>query len=89
VALEAQAAGVPVVASDLPVLREFLTPGEDCLMAPPGDPPALVAALVRAAGDDALRRRLVAAGRVTAGRFGWDAAAAAHEAVYGRVRVAA
>src|SRR5690606_10745331 len=37
VVLEAQAAGLPVVTSDLPVLREFLAHGRDCLMVPVGD----------------------------------------------------
>ncbi len=89
VALEAMAAGLPVVASDLPVLREFLTPGEDCLMVPAGDAAALAAALATAAGDAPLRRRLAAAGPATAARFTWAAAAAAHEEVYGRLSVAA
>ncbi len=88
VVLEAQAAGLPVVASDLPVLREFLSPGRDCLMVPGRDPEALAEALV-AAADPGLGGRLAAAGRRTAARFTWAAAAAAHEAVYGRLRVAA
>jgi glycosyltransferase-like protein len=88
VVLEAQAAGLPAVVSDLPVLREFLTPGEDCLMVPAGDAAALAGALVAAAsGPD--RARLAAAGRATAGRFTWEAAAAAHEAVYEALRVPA
>jgi len=36
-----------------------------------------------------VRERLVAAGRETARRFTWEAAAAAHEAVYGALRVPA
>jgi glycosyltransferase-like protein len=88
VVLEAQAAGLPAVVSDLPVLREFLTPGGDCLMVPAGDADALAGALVAAAsGPD--RARLAAAGRATAGRFTWEAAAAAHEAVYEALRVPA
>jgi glycosyltransferase-like protein len=89
VVLEAQAVGLPVVASDLPVLREFLSPGRDCLMVPPGDPEPLAEALVAAATDGPARDRLASAGRRTAARFTWEAAAAAHEAVYGRLRVAA
>jgi glycosyltransferase-like protein len=85
VVLEAQAAGVPAVTSDLPVLREFLADGRDCRMAPVGDPAALAAALVEVMGDAALRARLVAGGRATAAGFTWDAAAAAHERVYERV----
>jgi glycosyltransferase-like protein len=89
VVLEAQAAGLPAVVSDLPVLREFLSPGRDCLMVPPGDPGPLAEALAAAATDAPTRARLIAAGRRTAARFTWQAAAAAHEAVYGRLRVAA
>ena len=89
VVLEAQAAGLPVVASDLPVLREFLAPGDDCLMVPAGDPAALAGALVAAAAAGPVRERLVAAGRETAQRFTWEAAAVAHEAVYGALRVPA
>lgn len=89
VVLEAQAAGVPVVASDLPVLREFLADGRDCRMVPVGDPAALRDALAAAMGDDALRARIVGGGRVTAARFTWQAAAAAHEEVYGRLGVPA
>jgi glycosyltransferase-like protein len=89
VALEAMAAGLPAVVSDLPVLREFLADGRDCRMVPPGDAPALARALVEVMGDAELRGRLVDGGRLTAARFSWAAAAAAHEEVYGRLRVAA
>ncbi len=87
VVLEAQAAGVPCVVSDLPVLREFLADGRDCLMAPVGDPEALGVALVRAMHDAPLRDRIAAGGRETAARFTWDAAAAAHEALYDEILV--
>lgn len=89
VVLEALAAGLPAVVSDLPVLREHLVPGRDCLMVPVGDDAALAGALRRALGDPALRARLAAAGRRTAEGLTWDAAAAAHERVYGGVGVAA
>jgi glycosyltransferase involved in cell wall biosynthesis len=54
-----------------------------------GDADALAAALGAAMRDDGLRARIVAGGRDTAARFTWQAAAAAHEEVYGRLRVAA
>lgn len=82
VVLEAGAAGLPCVVSDLPVLREFLEDGRDCRMAPVGDASALAAALVEVMRDAPLRARLAQGGRATAARFTWDRAAAAHEAVY-------
>jgi glycosyltransferase-like protein len=82
--LEALAAGLPAVVSDLDVFRTFLADGESALMAPVGDERALAAALVRAAESPALAARLRAGGREVAARHGWDRAATAHEAVYGR-----
>jgi glycosyltransferase-like protein len=82
--LEALAAGLPAVVSDLDVFRTFLADGESALMAPVGDDRALAAALVRAADSAELSARLRAGGREVAARHGWDRAAAAHEAAYGR-----
>jgi glycosyltransferase-like protein len=82
--LEALAAGLPVVVSDLDVFRTYLADGESALMAPVGDDRALAAALVRAAASPELAARLRDGGRAVAARHGWDAAAAAHEAAYER-----
>lgn len=59
VALEAMAAGVPIVASRVGGLAEMLTDGETALLVPPDDPAALAAALSRLRDDLALRRHLV------------------------------
>jgi glycosyltransferase-like protein len=85
VVLEALAAGTPAVVSDLPVFREHLRDGRDCLMTPVGDSGPLAEALVRAVRDPGLRARLAEGGRETAARFTWAAAAARHEEVYERV----
>jgi glycosyltransferase-like protein len=80
--LEAMSSGLPVVTSDIPVFREYLTGGADALMVPPGDEPALAAAMRSLVEDDGLRDRLGAAGRRVASRFTWEASASRHRAVY-------
>jgi glycosyltransferase-like protein len=72
-AMEALAAGVPVVVRDLPVLREVFS-GAVRFAA---DVPALAAALL-APPDPTLR----SAGEALSRRHSWDAAAAAHVALY-------
>lgn len=64
-AVEAQAAGVPVVFSDLPGVREAVTDGVGGLAVAPGDPAALAAAICRLLADEPLRRRLGEGGRRT------------------------
>ena len=81
-ALEALAAELPVVASDLDVFRTFLADGRDALLVPTGDAVALGAALGRLAADPALRAHLAAGGREVVATHGWDAAGAAHEEAY-------
>jgi phosphatidylinositol alpha-mannosyltransferase len=63
VLLEAMAAGRPVVCSDIPGYREVVQPERQGPLVPPGDQPALAAALYRLLTDPALRARLGAAGR--------------------------
>ena len=82
VALEALAAGLPVVASEIDVFLTFLVHGESALLSPPGDGSALGRSLARLAKDPRLCERLVAAGRHVVDAYGWDIAAAAHENAY-------
>jgi glycosyltransferase-like protein len=81
-ALEALAAELPVVASDLDVFRGFMTQGESALLTPTGDAGALARALAAVAVDGELRARLRAGGRDVAREYTWDAAAATHERAY-------
>jgi glycosyltransferase involved in cell wall biosynthesis len=78
-------AGLPVVASDLPVFREYLEPGRDALLVPGSDPAALAGALAAVLDHQDLAGRLRAAGRAVAARYTWDAAAAEHMAIYATV----
>ncbi|HJR98623.1 MAG TPA: glycosyltransferase family 4 protein [Actinomycetota bacterium] len=69
--VEAMAAGVPVVATDIEGYRQVATAGDDAVLVPPGDPGALAAAIGRVLDDEALSARLVEAGRRTATSFDW------------------
>jgi glycosyltransferase involved in cell wall biosynthesis len=69
VALEAIAAGTPVVASRHGGLPDVVVDGERGLLVPPGDAPALGAGLDRLLGDEGLRGRLAAGAAVRAKRF--------------------
>lgn len=62
-ALEAMAAGRPVVASRVGGLGEAVVDGETGVLVPPGDPATLAIALARLARDAPLRARLGDAGR--------------------------
>jgi L-malate glycosyltransferase len=81
--LEALAAGVPVVASDLPAVRELIVHGESGLLVPSGDSVTLAAALCRLLADPALARRLGDCGRSnTIARFSFDRMVNGFEALY-------
>jgi glycosyltransferase involved in cell wall biosynthesis len=68
VLLEAMALEAPIVASDLPAVRELVRDGDSALLAPPGQPAALAAAIVAtlADGDDAASRARSARARFLA-----------------------
>jgi phosphatidylinositol alpha-mannosyltransferase len=69
VLLEAMAAGVAVVASDLTGYRDVARADCEALLAPPGDAEALAGALRRALDDAPHRDALIAAGRRRAAEF--------------------
>jgi phosphatidylinositol alpha-mannosyltransferase len=82
VLLEAMAAGVPVIASDIDGYTEVVDPGVDGLLVSPGDPVALAGAMDYLLGDPVLRSRLVRAGRRKAIGLRWDQVAGLVEAAY-------
>lgn len=69
VALEAAAAGKPIVASDIGGLRDIVVDGETGFLVPPEDREALVGAMQRLIGDEGLRGRLGVSARERAGMF--------------------
>lgn len=64
--VEAMACGTPVVATDLPVVRELLHHGENGWLVAPDSPRALAGGIERLLADPALRERLAMAARLTA-----------------------
>ncbi len=71
--LEAQAVGVPVACSNTSSLPEVA--GEAALLFDPFDVEAIARALETLVGDEAMRARLIEAGRRNLVRFSWDACA--------------
>ena len=71
------AAGVPIVASDLPALREVLRHEENALLARPDDPDAFAAAVRRMLADPVLAGRLGRQARADVRRYSWEARAEA------------
>lgn len=84
--LEAMARGCPVVATMVGEHAEVLRPGENAMVAAPGDVPGLAHALCGLLADPELAERIGAAGRATvAARFTNDRALHAIAAVLGAV----
>lgn len=82
VVLEAMAAGLPVITSDIPVFREFLNDGVGALLTPVGDAAGLATVIRRVVTDAELRSALGALGPGVAAAYTWDACARQHVDVY-------
>ena len=85
VLVEAMASGRAVVASDIPGYRSVVSPGENGVVVPPGDVPALARAIAALANDPARRRALAENGRAHALGFSWPCVTDRIEAVYRHV----
>jgi phosphatidylinositol alpha-mannosyltransferase len=82
VLVEAMAAGVPVVASDIAGYREVVRGDVDGLLVPPKDPRALADGVARVLSEPDLARTFSAAGRERAQAFRWETVAGQIEAAY-------
>lgn len=82
--LEALAAGLPVLTTDIEVFREYLA-GDTAVLVPPGDAGRIAAGLARLVDGPALRTRLGRSGPGIAARFTWEECASRHIAIYREV----
>jgi phosphatidylinositol alpha-mannosyltransferase len=69
---EAMAAGLPIVASDIPGYRDVARDGVEAVLVAPGDPGALVAGVARVLNDPSLAKSLGACGTARARVYDWD-----------------
>lgn len=84
VLVEAMAAGLPVVAGNVPGYDEVVRDGVDGLLVAPRDPQALAAAAARVLDDPGLRAALAAGGRHRAAEFDWSRVVERLQAIYQR-----
>ena len=69
--MEAAACGIPVVASDIGGVSEFLAHGHNGLLVPPGDAAALASGLSKILSSPAVREAFAASALVAAQAFDW------------------
>lgn len=79
---EYMASGRPIVASDLPSIREVLTDGRNAILFEAGNPPALTAAIRRIKGDSELGRRLADNALADVREYTWARRAEKLEALF-------
>jgi glycosyltransferase-like protein len=87
--LEAMSQDLPVIATDLPVFREYLTDHVDALLPRVADAASLAGAMRELVTDPDLRERLRVGGRTLLPRFTWEASARRHLKVYAKIRAGA
>ena len=82
VLIEAMAAGVPVVGTDVDGIHDVVSRDRTGLLVEPGSPAAIAEAIERLRDDAALRRNLAEAARYdVAQRFGWPSVLAKYRAL--------
>lgn len=82
VIMESMAAGIPIVATDIPGSRDLVRDRQNGWTAPPADAQALARAIRAALEDEPSRREFSERNRQQAGQFAIEAVAAEYEQVY-------
>jgi phosphatidylinositol alpha-mannosyltransferase len=86
VLLEAMAAGLPIVASDIHGYKNVVSRNVEGYLVEPRNPRALAAALYKLAGDPDLRHRMGEAGRAKVPEYSWERVTQQVVAFYHAVR---
>ncbi len=73
--IEAMAAGIPVVATPVGGIPDFLTDGETGLFCKPSDPRDIAEKILRLLKDQELRRKVIEGGRELAKLYDWNSVA--------------
>jgi glycosyltransferase involved in cell wall biosynthesis len=76
------ASGLPVIASNIEPLTEYLRDGENSILVSPMDYEALAHGIIRVIENPELRDRLIRNGRKTAEAYSWRITALRHEEFY-------
>ena len=82
VVLEAMASGLPVIASKIEPLTEFLEDGVNSLLVSPTDYKTFSDCVIKIIEDQELETRLKNNGKTTAGKYSWESTAEGHMEIY-------
>ena len=85
VALEAMGAGVPVIASGIEPMTEYLSDRENAILISPMDFQAMSGGIIELQENGGLRSTLIENGSKTAAEYSWGSAAEKHEAFYSEI----
>lgn len=80
--LEAMAMGLPVVATDIPGIRDLVVHGRNGLLVPTNNPRALRGALLSVVGDVRRYQQMSAGARDQVSEFSWEGACAKLDGIY-------
>jgi len=73
---------LPVIASDIEPLTEFLEDGNNSLLEPPMDYKSFAAGIISILEDNNLNQKLTSGGKKTAEKYSWEATAEGHLVIY-------